>query len=238
MASRFAKLKETLRYDGPLVFAWKVLTRVVSPFAELGGWILFDVDLTQPREEMKAKVDVEVREATAEDIERISFFANLVYARGSDPSDMGEYDPRHQKVEREYVSKIMLDRFERGAKCFIATAGDQVAHVNWICIGWDHLFIPDRRFELGPDEVYTTDGYTTVAWRGKGVHEEVNNAMLLYARRNGYKRAFTIAELGRRRSHKGLYRVGWKVTGKVITFKIRGRFFMVRLGGDISPLLR
>jgi hypothetical protein len=56
----------------------------------------------------------------------------------------------------------------------------------------------------------------------------------------GCERAYTIADLTNVRSRKGVARVGWTERGRHLFIQPRkmGRTWIVRLRGDVEPILR
>jgi hypothetical protein len=52
------------------------------------------------------------------------------------------------------VRELYADRLRRGERCYVALAGDRIAHVNWCCERDGELF-PDQPLRLLPGEVYT-----------------------------------------------------------------------------------
>jgi GNAT superfamily N-acetyltransferase len=139
----------------------------------------------------------------------------------------------------EKARELYLGRLRRGELCFLAVSGDAIAHVNWICFSWGDA-LPEHPIRLREGEVFTTDGLTLPAFRGKGLHAFVLRAMLAYAREQGYAQAYTLTRADRTASYKGLFQLGWKVCGRVFYFLPRGRtkaLFLWRQG-KVEPLFR
>lgn len=234
-----SRIINIVRYDGLSILIWKTIAKLLSPLADVSIWVLFDVDLNGPVERKPAKIEVEILEATAADIDRIALFANQIEVLGAEAEAVlsgtgGSLTPSH---EREFVIDTFQERFERGEKCFIAKVGSDIAHVNWICFSWGET-IPGFNLELFPGEIYTTDGFTPVAYRGLRIHDAVNSEMLAFAKEAGYRRAYTFNSYDRPRARKALFRIGWKETGRLLHIGISGQDYIFRISGNIQPLLR
>lgn len=135
--------------------------------------------------------------------------------------------------------RILRDRLARGEKCFLAEVDGEIVHVNWSCFQWCEV-VPGMPIVLEPGEVYTTDAFTVSRWRGKKIHEAVLNEMLRCAQRRACTRAYTVTYWDNKRPQRGLQRLGWKVSGKLIYILPRGlhKVIVVRISGDLEPLCR
>ena len=102
--------------------------------------------------------------------------------------------------------------------------------------GW----APHREIDPREGEVYMTEGYTVPEWRGKALHEAVNSYMLRFAQARGCRVALTITDYTNARPRRGVLRVGWKFRGHHLFIAPRrlGRTYMLRLGGDVQPIVR
>jgi GNAT superfamily N-acetyltransferase len=216
------------------VAAWlaRLFGRALAAWGEFGCVVLLERSLLSDLPAMKADVEVTLRLALPTDIDVIC----RLYS--SDPwLYLGDGMPSfgsHQKA-----CELYLDRLRRGELCFLAMSGDAIAHVNWICFSWGDA-LPDNPFRLGDGEVYTTDGFTLPAFRGKGLHALVLRSMLAHARGRGYRSAYTLGRVDRTASYKGLAQLGWTICGHVIYFLPRGHtkplFFWRQ--GKVEPLFR
>ncbi|MCZ6890380.1 MAG: hypothetical protein O7H39_17970 [Gammaproteobacteria bacterium] len=235
------KIRDTLRYDGVLILFWKVLVKGLSPFCRLGMEILFEKDLTRPLKSSYARVDVLVGEATEADVDQL---VALEFGTPIDDetnlSDAEEFAEAVRAQMRACVTEEYLDAFRRGDKCFIGKVGDEIVHKNWTRFQWVQP-IPGCEFSLQTgEEVFTSDAFTPEDWRGYGIHEFVNNEMLRSARQAGYRRAYTMTDITKTGSRRGVLRVGWERCGKLLYLIPRGlgKTFIIRLGGSLGPLVR
>ena len=85
-----------------------------------------------------------------------------------------------------------------------------------------------------------TEGFTVPQWRGKALHEAVNTHMLRFAQARGCHRALTITDFTNARPRRGVLRIGWTQLGNHLFIAPRrlGRTWMLRLGGDVGPIVR
>lgn len=237
--------RESLRYDGAVILAWRVLTKLLSPVVHLDVQVLFEIDLTQPIEARAPRIDCLIEQATESDLDRIldSRFTPLERVDESRLSDEEEYE--HLRRERDYVRmrgsvrEEMRHALRAGELCFVARVGEAIAHSNWIQFHWCGR-VAGRPIQLRPGEVYSTEAYTDTRWRGMALHEAVLSRMLRHAQSLGCQRAYTIADLTNVRSRKGVVRVGWKRRGHHLFVKPRklNRTWIIQLGGDVEPILR
>ena len=234
-----------LRYQGVEVLLWRIIVKLLSPLVRLDIQILFEYDLTRPIPERKARVDCEIGPAEESEMATLAHQRYKPLAAGDDTSlsDSAEYDRAFYErqvanLRNDYL-RNSLTWLRAGEMCFVARIGKDLAHSNWIRFDWCGP-TPQRQIRLYPGEVYTTDGHTLTPWRGQRLHEAVNSAMLRYAQSIGCTRAYTITDLTLAWSRRGVLRVGWKRRGHhvFITPRWLARTWIVRLGGDVEPILR
>lgn len=130
---------------------------------------IYRADLTKPLAPWKARVPLTIRIASQQDV--------LAAA---------ELWHRENKTKKRNMYLSML---ENGDKCFIAEAGGSIVGYEWLSVGtfWSsHDFI-----ELGMKEVWCSDAYTSIEWRGKGIHTALLRAMLQWASEGGYQAAYS-----------------------------------------------
>jgi hypothetical protein len=216
---------------------WDLLVRLAAPLGALSIEVLLERDLTAPIAPIGAELDLSLREATDQDLDWIT----PLYAR--DPYlYLGETDPASGKAViagKLAATEQYRARLRRGEKCFVASAGSEVAHVNWICFGWGEA-IPGHPIVLRPGEVYTTDAFTIEKFRGRNVHAAVLGEMMRYAQRAGYRTAYTLTRTDRHSSFHALRELGWRVRGRLVCFVPRGarRAWVLRLSGRVDCLYR
>ena len=234
-----------LRYQGVEVLLWRIIVKLLSPFARLDIQILFEYDLTRPIPERRARVDCWIGPAEESEMADIARQRYKPLPAGDETTltDSAEYDRAFYERQAENLGNAYLKNaltwLRTGNMCFVARIGDEFAHSNWIQFDWCGPS-PKREIRLFSGEVYTTDGHTLTQWRGQRLHEAVNAAMLRYAQSVGCKRAYTITDLTLAWSRRGVLRVGWQRRGHhmFITPRWLARTWIVRLGGNVEPIFR
>lgn len=233
--------RDSILYEGVPILLWRVLVKLASPVAELHHQILFEHDLTQPIEQRAARIECHIEQATEADIERlVDQRLSRPAADGQDLSDEDEFRRAWLERERSRQRDAYRRWFRAGELCFVARIGDELGHSNWIRF-YETGPVPSRPVELAPREAYLIEGFTPDRWRGQRLHEAVHSFMLRYAQSRGYRLAFTITDLTKVGSRRGLARVGgWRIRGHhvLITPRRLGRSWMIRLKGDVSPIVR
>ena len=245
LASRWRTARDSLRYEGPAIFVWRVLTRLLAPVVDLDIQVLFEIDLTQPIEARSPRIDCVVEQVGEAELDRIiaCHFSSFEVSDESTLSDAEEY--AYLRREREYMRtrqrarEEMLNALRAGELCFVARVGEEIAHSNWIQFHWSRP-VAGRPIALMPGEIYGVEGYTNPRWRGLALHEAVLSRMLRHAQTLGCRHGYTIADLANPKAYRGVLRVGWRRRGHHLFVKVRGvrRTWIVRLGGDIEPILR
>jgi hypothetical protein len=244
----FSRLREVARtaiddyrYQGPEVFFWHLFVKACSPIVKLDLQILFELDLSQPIEPRRARVDCSIQPATESEIDEILDMQMPLPQREQlrDLSDDEELRHAQSVMAREKARRAFQAAMRAGEQCYLARVGGEPVHSNWIRFA-DCRPVEGRPVDLGPDEVYTTDAFTAVPWRGKGLHEVVLAHMLIVAQRRGCRHAFTITDLFKAGSRRGVKRVGWSQRGRLlyVTPRRLGRTWMLRIGGDVEPMFR
>ena len=211
-----------LRYQDAGVLLWQAFVKLLSPLVRLDVEILFELDLTQPVEQRQAKIECRIEQATEADLDAVV--------------DMQTQPGEARATARE----TFLDSMRVGECCFVARVGGEIAHSNWIRFH-DCAPMEGRSVDLLPGEVYTTDGFTDERWRGMRLHEAVLTHMLRFAQSRGCHRAYTITNLTKARSRRGLNRVGgWRRCGKVLFIgsPMLRRTWLLRVSGDVEPIFR
>jgi hypothetical protein len=234
MNARLAGLERQWRY------VWRPLSVLMQPFASLTLEIILMRELSFPVPDVPTELDVLIRTARGDEIDWIGQFYreepyldlnDATYNAGPRPS--GQWSPA--KGPEAY-----RNRLARGEQCFVAFAGDSLAHINWLCFTFGEEPVPGRLFLLKPDECYTTDAVTLDGYRGKNIHAVVLGRMLSSARARGCRKAYTVTNIEHRASFKAFEQLGWRILGHFLCIspKNEGRSRLIRLGGSIEPLLR
>lgn len=220
------------RSYGGLPFLLRRAVRVCfSPLGTPRIMICCQKDLTQPMEEVKGKVDVNVCQASESDIGQLEMLVseNLRQEIGHE---------RYTRYFRLGVRGTILDRFQLGQKCFLGKIGTEIVHYNWIFFNWEES-VSGRFIHLKEDEALMDDAFTVERWRGKAIHTVVHNRMLLFLKQNGYRRAYTLVGAFNNASQKTHHRLGWDLTGMMLVF-IRRRSrkaWIWRIKGNLEPFV-
>lgn len=234
---------DDLRYQGLPVVLWKILAKLAMPVAKLEFHILFEYDLRQPIEMPTARVDADYRIELATEADLASVLdlqiAPLPPLSEDTLSDAEDYQRAQIERLRADAYYNLLTAMRAGEICFLLRIGDELVHSNWMRFS-TCAHVPQRPVELADDEIYMTDGYTAERWRGRGVHGVVNAYMLRYAQDRGLKRAWTITDITKGGSRRGVRRVGWQRCGQLVYITPRklGRTWLLRLGGNVEPMFR
>ncbi len=184
---------------------------------------VYHFDLRGPVPEFRADARVEMQRAERADLEEAALLA--------DPPDPSLLDK-------------FLARLDAGMVCFVAKIDGRVVAYNWAMLrsGEDD----GDTIELGPGEIYTTDGFTAAAYRGRKIHTETLAYMLRAAQAEGYLDAYTLASVFKRRARKTHHRLGWRLSGRlllirtqdIVHVRARGPFRVIAWAGSPRPLLR
>lgn len=210
----------------------RLLGRAVAPWGELSCAVLLERSLLADLPPAASSVEVTLRLALPTDIDEIS----RLYS--SDPW-LYLVDGPPTPASHAKACELYLDRLRRGELCFLAISGEAIAHVNWTCFTWGDA-LPSHPIRLRAGEIFTTDGLTLPAFRGKGLHAFVLRAMLTHARTLGYSHAYTLGRVDRSATFPGLTQLGWTICGRVLYFLPYGHtdaWFLWRQG-KLDPLFR
>ena len=171
-------------------------------------------DLGKPIPHWEAQVPITISRAVPDDAEEIAAL---------DPEDDEDDVP------------VYRARLERGDQCFIARIDGRIVACNWIRLKAAFSFTDIR---VADNEIYMTDGYTAPEYRGKRIHAAMNAAMLRYAKEQGFKASYSILMAGNTNSWITMPRVGWELSGAVVSFEPKGgreRFWCIK--GSPYPML-
>ncbi len=188
------------------IYVW-LLRGAESVLRRLGSvkiLLMFGKDLAGPLPDYRPGVKLTVEPAGEQDMDEL---AAIVEA--DDPSLADE------------MAGFYRQRLEGGSICFVARVDGVIVGSNWIrvrtAVGAD-----DLRMFFGSDEIYTTDAFTAPDWRGKGIHPALNHALLAFAQRQGYRRAYTMVLAENDQSLRTMPRFGWEHTGTILFFRPLG----------------
>lgn len=208
------KIIETYRYEGLRFLMWRILTWCLAPLGSLYVVWLCKKDLRGPLEDFAAQIPVEVVQATEADLETIA--AMVAKRQSMTRAGSGWY-------RQLGIRSTIIERFQRGDKCFLGKVGQEVVHFNWIFFGWaEPISITGRYIYLKADEAMCNDGFTEAVWRGKSVHRVVNHEMLRFLKTSGYRIALTSVGADNLVSQKALRRIGWEFSALMVCIIPRG----------------
>jgi len=231
-----------IRFQGVDVFLWRATVKLLSPVVKIDLHILYDKDLTQPIEQRQPKIECTIGPATPEEIDEIVDMQMVLPPPEAleHLSDDEELMYAQLAQMRARAKETFLRTMRAGEICFIARVDGIVAHSNWTRYH-DNGWVDGRPVDLQPGEIYTTDGFTDERWRGLRLHEAVLSHMLRHAQSRGCHLAYTITDMTKAGSRRGLGRVGgWRRRGRLlyITPRLFGRTWLFRFGGDVEPMMR
>jgi len=233
--------RDDLRYQGPEIFLWRVLVKTFSVLAKLDLQILFEIDLKEPITPRAARIECTIEKATEADLDEILDLQMQLPAPETleNLCDLEELAYAQRALAREKAKRSFALAMRAGEHCYVARVQGRIAHSNWIRFH-DCRPVEGRPVELEPGEVYTTDAFTGDAWRGKGLHEAVLTHMLSIAQQRSCHHAYTITDLFKAGSRRGVRRIGWRQRGRLlyITPRRLRRTWMLRLAGDVEPMFR
>ncbi len=228
-----------LRYQSVQVLLWRILVKLFSPVLKFDLQILFDLDLTQPVQVRQSKVACVITQAGEDAIDDIldMQMPRLSPEQTAQLSDADELQHARMLRVRAKAYDTYLRSMRAGEQCFVARVDGVIAHSNWIC-AYGCAPTEACSVHLKPGEIYSTDGFTREMYRGLRLHEAVATYMLDLHKQRGYQRAYTITDITKAGSRRGVKRIGWRRRGSILYLTPRHlkRTWLVRLDGDVTPL--
>jgi hypothetical protein len=141
--------------------------RLVTHVVVVRRVFFFETDLTQTLPAVTGRIPLEIRPATAADIEA---FAEHLKAGGLSIDDARR-------------------RLQAGELPIIAVSGGRLAHIHWLVFaGPVPLGELGLTLHLRPGDVYNSYALTLPGWRGNGIHPAVSSFINCYERSRGYTR--------------------------------------------------
>jgi ribosomal protein S18 acetylase RimI-like enzyme len=191
-----------------------ILTWLLGRFGESRLIFIYRRDLQKPFVPQQARVPVTVGRASEADAEA------LAALEGEDADQV----------------EIYRNRLSRGDQCFVARIDGRIVATDWMRFGTAWSWV-DIRVEDG--DIYMTDAYAAPEWRGNRIAAAVHSQMLAYAQRQGFRHAYSILDANNANSWAMLPRMGWELTGVLLSFQSRAmderRFWTV--SGSPYPML-
>jgi hypothetical protein len=202
------KIIETYRYEGLPFLMWRIFTWCIAPLGSVYLVWLCKKELREPLEDLEAKIPVEVVQATEADLEAIA--AMVAKRLSTTQTGSGWY-------RQLGIRGTIVERFQRGDKCFLGKVGQEVVHFSWIFFDRaEPISITGRCIHLNADEAMCNDGFTEEAWRGKSVARTVNYQMLRFLKMSGYRTALISVGADNLVSQKILRRIGWEFSSLIV----------------------
>ena len=210
------RISHIVRYEGIHFLLWRYFVWFVSPLGELKMVSLYRKDLSKTIPKYPAKVDLEIREATDDDIEQ-------VYRIWKELPDKITDEKTLQEFRISIIKQLKYIRLGYW-RCFVGRIGEKVVHYNWIFFRVAQSASEDGRLvQLADDEAHLNIAYTRKKWRGKGIHTAVQREMLQYLRESGYRIAYTFGSTNNKPSFKTHNRLGWEPIGIILRFLPRNQ---------------
>lgn len=192
----------------------QVVADVTRPVRRVEVDLLYRKQLSGPQAIVRASAPVAVAQADASEAAEIAALIS--------PDDAG--------APERYTARLA-----RGQRCFTARIGGELVGLNWISLASD--VVGAERIELREREVFTHDAFTAAAWRGRQIHAELLSRMLAFAQEAGNETAFTLASATNRASRKALHRLGWQISGVLLSVRFPGgRKRIYPLRGSAYPI--
>ena len=224
-----ASLRYRVRYSGLRGVLWRVFEDCLAPIGQVGLESICRKDLAVPLVDMTPRADVDISVATEDDIDQL---VGLVESNWHDSDEVGPYTELGGRG-------TIVDRFQRGEKCFVAKIGTDIVHYNWIAFDREEAIAGTGLIVCLTDgqEAVCHDGFTVEAWRGMGIHPAVNSAMLRWLKESGYRYAYTVVGTVSRSSNITHHRLDWEFTGVMLYLISRrtGKARVWRLKGTLAP---
>lgn len=118
--------------------------------------------------------------------------------------------------------------FERGDRCLLQFDGDTLVGYGWIAASPLVELVRGFHFNMPDNTVYNYKGFTTPAYRGKGLQPLRHLKLLEHVKSTGQHRLFCYVDQMNLSSLKGLKKSGYKKVGALRCVEKKGevRFFL------------
>jgi GNAT superfamily N-acetyltransferase len=206
-----------LRWEGPGALVLRVIRRLLHPVLRVRRLLFFEADLTVPQPRLQARVPLELRLATLDDVEQ---HAEGLATLGLDPAEARQ-------------------RLERGDLGVLGLSGGHLVHVGWITFGSPWIDELGARLLLQPGEACAYDAVTHPDWRGHGIHLAASAYRARIQRARGATRHFSWVWADNVQNTRNQARRGRRLARTVWTVWVRGmrRPLLIGAGGPGSPVL-
>jgi GNAT superfamily N-acetyltransferase len=195
----------------------RIVADLTRPVRRIELGLVFRQDLTGPIEMFDADVNIDIAQASLDDLERAASLNPLGSRRRS---------------------KIFRWRVHNGCVCFVARAGTTLVAYNWVRLqpGVDD----GDMIALADGQAFHLDSYVDENWRGRRIEAALSSRMRLFEKQHGCVATYTKISAFNSKSLRSARRMGWKPTGLVL--RVRGSksggWPIVTLWGSMHPLVR
>jgi len=211
------RVRETMWSSEPYRQARRIAAAGTRPFRRFEVATIFRKSLMGQIETFSGDRDIEVVQASAEEVNRAA-------------QSLGRPSPRRGEMFRW--------RLGDGCVCFVARAGADIVAYNWIRIrpGPDDGDL----IAVAEGEAYQFDAYVDENWRGRRIAARLWSAMHLFEKQQGCTTAYSKVSLLNRKSQRATRRAGWSTSGIVLRVlgSKRGGWPIITLWGSSHPLAR
>ncbi len=207
-----AKVRQVLRWEGIYGLFRRAVRKSLGRVIRIQRVFFFETDLTKPLPIVRARVPLEIRVATRQDLEA---FADNLEVAGFD----------RQEVRR---------RLECGDVATLALSGGRLANVGWITFSSPSITELGVSLLLDADEVCGYDAVTLPEWRGYGIQAAAANFRNHYERARGCTRHISWARSENVQSLKSIAKLGRKRTKTVWSIWVLGMKRPLLLGASLN----
>jgi GNAT superfamily N-acetyltransferase len=163
-------------------------------------YVLLARPLDQPLPSSQSQLEVTIRQATLDDIERFERFRPITR-----PWHLGQF----------------TQRLRGGQLCFITLLPDgQIVNYGWAS---PEVWGEPYPIPLETGDIYSSFAYTLPAYRRLGLHEANFAARCRFLRERGYQRILALVETGNVATLALCQKVGYHEIGRVTFFTFLGR---------------
>jgi GNAT superfamily N-acetyltransferase len=194
LSHRIRSVRQTI-WSSALYRRVRRIADLTRPFRRFELGLIFRLELTGPINVVDASVDIEIAQASADDVERAA-----------------SLNPLRSR------SELFRWRVQDGCVCFIARAGSTLVAHHWVRLrpGVDD----GDMIALADGEAFHLDLYVDEKWRGSRVRAALTSRMLLFDKQRGYTAAYTKMNVFNRKAMKSARLRGWESAGLVL--RVRG----------------
>ena len=164
----WGQARRDLRHAGALFLARRLARRALAPACAWRTLCFYERDLSAPLPAFQARIPVETRLASPEDLDR---FRDTFARSGA----------RWEEIER---------RSARGDLCFIGVTEAGLVHFMWLTLAPAWVPSIGVTVRVGPGEGVVYSSYTDPAARGRSVQPAVANFMIRHEQSLGLRRHF------------------------------------------------